>query len=151
MRIRCYCTDDSVIDLEYHPEENGVFAQNKYFNEHVFAFAEGECNKWDDEGLVCTRKVLRVMVELGSWYEIDSIHKYPSYGVYYGDKFIHGILHDGEYVLINGDEIHDDLWDEDAGYFPAVFNELNDLLPFKHGKTWIGHIVNGEMVKVDIE
>ena len=67
MRIKCYCTDDSVVELEYHPEKEGVFAQNKKLEEYVFGFAENECNQWDDEGLVCTRKVLRVMMETNSF------------------------------------------------------------------------------------
>ncbi len=151
MKLKCYCTDDSVIELEYHPEKEGVFAQNRKFEEYVFCFAENECNQWDDEGLVCTRKVLRVMIELGAWYEIDSINKYPTYGVYYGDKFIHGILHDGDYVLMNGNEIHDDLWDENTGYFPAICDEKDVLLPYMHNNTWLGYIQNGEMVRVDDE
>lgn len=159
MKLKCYCTDNSVVVLDFNIELycNNVANYRKSVMELMWQFAERHCNKWDDKGFEKIKSVTRVMFmdNSGIWGEIDQENKYPAYGVYYGvyygTEFINGCFYEGDYVLIDGNNVHDDLWFEDKGWVPASSEKIEDILPFKDENLWIGHVVNGEMVRVDDE
>lgn len=146
--IKAFCNDGSIHHLEYEhkPASNDTIAKD------AFRFASDNLIIIDDEYGTDIRKVERILVHDEEWddvwFEVDSIHKYPCYGVDFGDKFISCYVLEGQYVLMHGDDIHDDLWSDENGYFSAIFDTIDEAKEYCGDDDWIGSIVDGEIVFV---
>lgn len=142
--IKAFCSDDSIHHLEYehYPASNETIAKD------AFRFASDNLIIIDDEYGTDVRKVERLLVHNDMWFEVDSIHKYPCYGVYFGDKFVNCYVREGQYVLMHGDDIHDVLHDEDLGCFHPVFDKFEDANKYCCDNDWIGVVDDGEIMFV---
>lgn len=99
-----------------------------------------DCYKPNKGSVADIKKVERILVCNDVWFEVDSIHKYPCYGVYLGDKFINCDVRDGQYVL---------LWSDENGYFSAVFDTINEVIEYCGDNDWIGGaVVDGEIISI---
>ena len=142
--IKAFCSDGSIHHLEYGHKP----ASNETIAKDAFRFASDNLIIIDDEYGTDIRKVERTLVHNDVWFEVDSIHKYPCYGVHFGDKFVNCNVHDGQYVLMHGDDIHDDLYDDNIGWFCATFDCVDDALAFCGDNDWIGVVEDGEIMFV---
>lgn len=142
--IKAFCSDGSIHHLEYGHK----LASNETIAKDAFRFASDNLIIIDDEYGTDVRKVERIQVHNDVWFEVDSIHKYPCYGVSLGDKFVNCRVYDGQYVLMHGDDVHDDLYDDDIGWFCATFDRVDDAMAFCGDNDWIGAVVDGEIMFV---
>lgn len=136
--IKAFCNDGSIHHLEYDHKP----ASNETIAKDAFRFASDNLIIIDDEYGTDIRTVNRILVFNNVWFEVDSLHKYPCYGVYLGDKFINCNVREGQYVLMHGDDIiHSDLWS-------AVFDTINEANEYCGDNDWIGAVVDGEIMRV---
>lgn len=146
IKIKAFCSDGTVHNLEYDHKP----ASNEIISKDAFRFASDNLIIIDDEYGTDVRKVERILVHNDVWFEVDSIHKYPCYGVYFGDRFINCSVREGQYVLMHGSTIYDDLYDDDIGYsyFPAVFDSIKEAKEYCGDSDLIGAVVDGEIIAV---
>jgi hypothetical protein len=142
--IKAFCSDGSIHHIEYEHKH----ASNETIAKDAFMFASNNLYIIDDEYGTDIRKVERILVHNNVWFEVDSIHRYPCYGVDFGDKFACCEVSEGQYILMHGDTIHDDLWSDDNGYFSAVFDTIDEAKEYCGDNDWIGAVVDGEIIAI---
>ena len=134
--IKAFCIDGSIHHLVYGHKP----ASNETIAKDAFKFASDNLIIIDDEYGTDIRKVERILVHNDVWFEVDSIHKYPCYGVYLGKKFVNCNVREGQYVL---------LWRDENGYFSAVFDTINEVIEYCGDNDWIGGaVVDGEIISI---